>query len=51
MVLECDHLRDKSFAIGHALHGYTWQAMLDEMEKRDVVCRTATGVARPDDEA
>jgi hypothetical protein len=38
VVLEFDHLRDKSFAIGPALSRRSWQAILDEMEKCEVVC-------------
>ena len=38
IVLEFDHLRDKSFAIGQALHGYRWQTILDEIAKCEVVC-------------
>ena len=38
VVLEFDHLRDKSFAIGPALSRRNWQSILDEMEKCEVVC-------------
>ncbi len=38
VVLEFDHLRDKSFAIGPQLSRRSWQSILDEMEKCEVVC-------------
>lgn len=38
LVLEFDHLGDKSFSIGSCLTRYPWQAILDEMAKCDVVC-------------
>jgi hypothetical protein len=38
VVLEFDHLRDKSFSIGGELTTRTWQAILDEIEKCEVVC-------------
>ena len=38
IVLEFDHLRDKSFAIGQALVKRSWQSILDEMKKCEVVC-------------
>ena len=38
IVLEFDHLRDKRFEISEALHGRTWQSILDEIEKCEVVC-------------
>jgi hypothetical protein len=38
VVLEFDHLRDKSFAIGPNLARRSWQSILDEMEKCEVVC-------------
>ena len=38
IVLEFDHLRDKSFAIGPELAKRSWQAILDEIEKCEVVC-------------
>src|SRR5215213_8451757 len=38
VVLEFDHLRDKSFSIGGKLTTHTWQAILDEIEKCEVVC-------------
>jgi hypothetical protein len=37
VVLEFDHLRDKSFAIGQALTRKSWQS-IDEIEKCEVVC-------------
>jgi hypothetical protein len=48
VVLEFDHLRDKKFSIGAKLTVYPWQAILEEIEKCEVVCgnchkrRTAT---------
>jgi hypothetical protein len=38
VVLEFDHLRDKSFAIGPALSRNSWQSILDETKKCEVVC-------------
>jgi hypothetical protein len=38
IVLEFDHLRDKSFAIGPELAKRSWRAILDEIEKCEVVC-------------
>ena len=38
VVLEFDHLGDKSFSIGACLTRYTWQTILAEMAKCDVVC-------------
>jgi hypothetical protein len=38
VVLEFDHLRDKSFAIGQAVTRKSWQSILDEIEKCEVVC-------------
>jgi hypothetical protein len=38
IVLEFDHLRDKSFSIGQALSRRKWQDILDEMQKCEVVC-------------
>ena len=38
VVLEFDHLRDKAFNIGEALSRRSWQAILDEMAKCEVVC-------------
>jgi len=48
VVLEFDHLADKSFCIGGAIHDRKWQSILDEIAKCVVVCanchrrRTAT---------
>jgi hypothetical protein len=38
LVLEFDHLGDKSFAIGSALPDYNWERILAEMEKCEIVC-------------
>jgi hypothetical protein len=38
LVLEFDHLRDKIFNIGTGLDGRSWQAVLAEIEKCEVVC-------------
>jgi hypothetical protein len=38
IVLEFDHLRDKRFEISAAIRGRTWQSVLDEIEKCEVVC-------------
>jgi hypothetical protein len=38
LVLEFDHLRDKSFNIAKGLRDHSWQAVLDEIDKCDVVC-------------
>jgi hypothetical protein len=38
VVLEFDHLRDKSFSTGGKLTTHKWQAILDEIEKCEVVC-------------
>jgi hypothetical protein len=38
LVLEFDHLRDKSFGISKGLRDHSWQAVLDEIDKCDVVC-------------
>src|ERR1700759_1907558 len=37
LVLEFDHLRDKSFNIANGLRDHSWQAVLDEIDKCDVV--------------
>jgi len=48
VVLEFDHLRDKSCTIGAVLTHRNWESLLEEIEKCDVVCcnchrrRTAT---------
>jgi hypothetical protein len=46
VVLEFDHLRDKSFAIGPSLSRRGWQDILDEMKKCEVVCANCHGDAR-----
>jgi hypothetical protein len=38
IVLEFDHLRDKSFSVGMDLARRGWQQILDEIEKCQVVC-------------
>lgn len=38
VVLEFDHLRDKSFAISEGFRDRTWQSVLDEIAKCEVVC-------------
>ena len=38
IVLEFDHLRDKSFAIGTALTRYGWDKIVEEIQKCEVVC-------------
>jgi HNH endonuclease len=38
VVLEFDHIRDKSFAIGTALTSYGWDKIVAEIEKCEVVC-------------
>jgi len=38
IVLEFDHLRDKSFSIGTELTRHAWNAILDEIAKCEVVC-------------
>jgi hypothetical protein len=38
VVLEFDHLGDKSFSIGAKLVQFKWQRILDEIEKCEVVC-------------
>jgi hypothetical protein len=38
VVLEFDHLRNKSFSIGAKLVQFAWKTILDEIEKCDVVC-------------
>jgi hypothetical protein len=38
VVLDFDHLRDKSFHISARLITYRWQRILDEIEKCEVVC-------------
>jgi hypothetical protein len=38
IVLEFDHLRNKTFAIGPALSQRSWKSILAEIEKCEVVC-------------
>jgi hypothetical protein len=38
VVLEFDHLRDKSFDVGRKLIHTTWKTILDEIAKCEVVC-------------
>jgi hypothetical protein len=38
VVLEFDHLAEKLFDIGQALPYRSWQSILEEIEKCDVVC-------------
>jgi hypothetical protein len=38
IVLEFDHIGEKSFTIGNELSRRNWRAILDEMGKCDVVC-------------
>ena len=38
VVLEFDHLGDKSFSIGAKLVHFAWQTILEEIEKCEVVC-------------
>ena len=38
VVLEFDHLRDKAFDIGASLPYRSWESILDEIAKCDVVC-------------
>ena len=38
VVLEFDHLRDKAFAIGPELRNKSWESILVEVEKCEVVC-------------
>jgi hypothetical protein len=38
VVLEFDHLGDKSFDVGQSLPYRSWQSILDEIAKCDVVC-------------
>ena len=39
VVLEFGHLRDKEFDIAQSLHYRSWQKILDEIAKCEVVCR------------
>ena len=38
VVLEFDHLRDKSFDVAQSLPYRSWQSILDEIAKCEVVC-------------
>src|SRR5215217_3936569 len=38
VVLEFDHVRDKGFDIGQNLLDYRWEAIVEEIEKCEVVC-------------
>jgi hypothetical protein len=38
IILEFDHLGNKEFAIAAGIRGRSWQAVLDEIAKCDVVC-------------
>jgi hypothetical protein len=38
LVLEFDHVAEKSFNIGAALRDRNWQSILDEIDKCEVVC-------------
>jgi hypothetical protein len=38
IVLEFDHLRDKKFSISEGIQGRSWQSVLDEIAKCEVVC-------------
>jgi hypothetical protein len=38
VVLEFDHLRDKSFAVAAKLVNYRWERILEEIAKCEVVC-------------
>ncbi len=38
VVLEFDHLRDKTFGVAAGLRDRAWPSVLDEMAKCDVVC-------------
>ena len=38
IVLEFDHLRDKKFGISKGLQDRSWQSVLDEIAKCEVVC-------------
>lgn len=38
VVLESDHLRDKEFCIGKGFWDRSWQSVLDEIAKCEVVC-------------
>ncbi len=39
IVLDFDHLRDKKYNISRMIHdGFSWKAIMKEVEKCDVVC-------------
>jgi hypothetical protein len=38
LVLGFDHLRDKEFGVAKGVRDYSWQRVLDEMAKCEVVC-------------
>jgi hypothetical protein len=38
LVLEFDHLGDKSFNIAKGIRDHSWQSVLDEIRKCEVVC-------------
>jgi 5-methylcytosine-specific restriction endonuclease McrA len=38
VVLEFDHLRDKCFGVGQGFRDRSWQSVLDEIAKCEVVC-------------
>lgn len=38
VVLEFDHLRDKAFDVGRSLSRRSWQSILEEIRKCEVVC-------------
>ena len=38
VVLEFDHLGDKAFNISSGLHARSWEAVLAEMKKCEIVC-------------
>jgi L-lysine 2,3-aminomutase len=38
LVLEFDHLEEKSFNIAKGLRSHSWEAILDEIGKCEVVC-------------
>ena len=38
LVLEFDHIQEKAFSIAQGLRERSWQSILDEIEKCEVVC-------------
>ena len=38
VVLEFDHVGEKSFDVGKAVHDRSWQSIIDEIQKCEVVC-------------